>query len=564
MASTEEQSNVNDVMVAPASGETQQLLKNQSQKSIEESDEENKMFWQKISIYQVYTLIIFLITYLLNQLDRYMLAITIKPMSQELKFGDMDCMLLSNYSSNDAISNGAKCEDAKDTKSCFAKTYGNGSEAINPCKWDYNGQGFEYQIVAGPVFIVIYTFAGIFISFAADKYNRKVMLGACLILWSVMTLLTGFIKEYWQLVLLRFGLGFGEAGCTPFVASMLTDIYPTELRGTALGIYNWGIYMGYSLSYALGNLITAANINGQGWRWSFFISGIPGILMGLLIFVTVKEPERKNASMQSEQKDTQSEQPKASICQRLGTILKPFLAPSLMLAILAGSVRNAAGYVFAYNTQPYFTGIGQTKEDIAKYMGWIPIVGGSLGVAVGGFISDRVVKGRGIYARVVVVIFSLLVAAPFAAGTLFLSPPWAYICQIPTYLFGEMWIGITLAIVVEMIPSNIRTSAVAVYLFIISNIGGNMPLLVPPIQQAFENGGYTKSQSLRGALYILYPGLYVAGAVLFIPAMFLLKRDQKRMQFMEYVNMQDSSKALGKMPGEANPAYQDSEKPPTN
>ncbi|WAR31342.1 SPNS1-like protein [Mya arenaria] len=509
MASTEEQSNVNDVMVAP------------------------EMFWQKISIYQVYTLIIFLITYLLNQLDRYMLAITIKPMSQELKFGDMDCMLLSNYSSNDAISNGAKCEDAKDTKSCFAKTYGNGSEAINPCKWDYNGQGFEYQIVAGPVFIVIYTFAGIFISFAADKYNRKVMLGACLILWSVMTLLTGFIKEYWQLVLLRFGLGFGEAGCTPFVASMLTDIYPTELRGTALGIYNWGIYMGYSLSYAL---------------------GIPGILMGLLIFVTVKEPERKNASMQSEQKDTQSEQPKASICQRLGTILKPFLAPSLMLAILAGSVRNAAGYVFAYNTQPYFTGIGQTKEDIAKYMGWIPIVGGSLGVAVGGFISDRVVKGRGIYARVVVVIFSLLVAAPFAAGTLFLSPPWAYICQIPTYLFGEMWIGITLAIVVEMIPSNIRTSAVAVYLFIISNIGGNMPLLVPPIQQAFENG----------ALYILYPGLYVAGAVLFIPAMFLLKRDQKRMQFMEYVNMQDSSKALGKMPGEANPAYQDSEKPPTN
>lgn len=58
-------------------------------------------------------------------------------------------------------------------------------------------------------------------------------------------------------------LHFREAGCTPFVASMLADIYPTELRGTALGIYNWGIYMGYSMSYALGNLITAANINGQ-------------------------------------------------------------------------------------------------------------------------------------------------------------------------------------------------------------------------------------------------------------------------------------------------------------
>jgi len=93
--------------------------------------------------------------------------------------------------------------------SCQLKSYGNGSQTVFPCKWDYNGQGFEYQIVAGPVFIVIYTFAGIFISFAADKYNRKVLLASCLMFWSAMTLLTGFIKEYWQLVLLRFGLGFG-------------------------------------------------------------------------------------------------------------------------------------------------------------------------------------------------------------------------------------------------------------------------------------------------------------------------------------------------------------------
>ena len=79
----------------------------------------------------------------------------------------------------------------------------------HPCKWDYNGQGLEYQLVAGPVFILIYTFAGIFISFAADKYNRKIMLASCLIFWSAMTLLTGFVNSYWQIVILRFGLGLG-------------------------------------------------------------------------------------------------------------------------------------------------------------------------------------------------------------------------------------------------------------------------------------------------------------------------------------------------------------------
>ena len=77
------------------------------------------------------------------------------------------------------------------------------------CRWDYNGQGIEYQLIAGPIFIVIYTFAGIFISFAADRYNRKMMLAGCLIWWSVMTLATGFVNSYWQLALLRFGLGLG-------------------------------------------------------------------------------------------------------------------------------------------------------------------------------------------------------------------------------------------------------------------------------------------------------------------------------------------------------------------
>lgn len=54
-----------------------------------------------------------------------------------------------------------------------------------------------------------------------------------------------------------------QAGCTPFAASLLGDYFTEGLRATSLGIYNWGIYVGYSLSYALGNFITKANILGQ-------------------------------------------------------------------------------------------------------------------------------------------------------------------------------------------------------------------------------------------------------------------------------------------------------------
>lgn len=87
----------------------------------------------------------------------------------------------------------------------------NQSVNASDCTYDYNGKGYEYQLVAGPVFILIFTIMGVIVSYFADSYRkyRVYILGACLIWWSTMTLLSGFVKSYWELVLLRFGLGFG-------------------------------------------------------------------------------------------------------------------------------------------------------------------------------------------------------------------------------------------------------------------------------------------------------------------------------------------------------------------
>lgn len=71
-----------------------------------------------------------------------------------------------------------------------------------------------------------------------------------------------------------------------------------------------------------------------------------------------------------------------------------------------------------------------------------------------------------------------------------------------------MWVGITLAVVVELVPSEIKTTAVAAYLFIISNIGGNANLLVPPLAQHFESQHYSKSDSLRCKYIVIFTYLY--------------------------------------------------------
>ncbi|XP_072176914.1 MFS-type efflux pump MSMEG_3705-like [Diadema setosum] len=480
---------------------------------------ENGFHFNRAGIYASYVLLILLVTYLLNQLDRYALAVCTQPMAQDIGYGDYGCLERKNVSDSEMPKNGCPKNATRDE----CDTY-KGPNNTEVCYYERTGQGLQYQILAGPIFIVIYTFAGIGLGYLADITNRKMLLAFCLAFWSLMTLLTGFATEYWQLVVLRFGLGFGEAGCTPFATSIIADYFVPSVRGVALGVYNIGIYAGYSMSYAFGDFITAADINGKGWRWVFWIASIPGFVVALLMVLTVREPERRRNESLQERVDSYEE---LSGMQKLKMVAKCFCSPSLLLICLAGSIRNGAGYVWGYNTQPYFNQYFPSVST-GQWLSWIPLVGGSFAVIFGGFISDRVVKRSGTYARIWVLIASLLLAAPFAAATLFLSPPWAFVMQIPTYIIGEMWVSVTLAVVVELVPSSIRTTAIAFYFFIISNIGGNMPLLVPPISQ---------STSLRVALYILYPGGYVLAAAIFLISMVVVKRDIQRRQEAEGISV---------------------------
>ncbi|KAJ7378131.1 hypothetical protein OS493_024796 [Desmophyllum pertusum] len=418
--------------------------------------------------YAVYVLFLLLGAYLLNQLDRYALAVSSQPMAHDIK--------------------------------CEWKRAKNSTQHV--CVWDYDGTGSDYQILAGPVFILVYTVSGIPLGFCAGVFHRRNLIVFCLLLWSAMTLVTGFATKYWHLVITRFVLGIGEAGCTPFATSLIADYFPETLRGSALGVYNWGIYIGYSMAFAFGNFITEANIDNKGWRWVFWIAALPGFVLGLLMLLTLKEPAR-------------SEKPGVQ------NISPSFVADLVSCWLNKKCWRLRVGLQYSTVLQQYYP-----DTNVGKYMSWIPLVGGSLGVVLGGFISDRLIKNRGFYMRVWVLIFSQIFAAPFAAGALFLQPPWAFISLIPSNIIGEMWVGVTLTVVVELVPNTIRSPAIAGYLFIISIIGGNVPLLVPPLKNV---------TSLRTALYILFPGLYLVSSVFFLLTLFSLKRDLRRAQEEEEV-----------------------------
>ncbi|EDV27921.1 uncharacterized protein TRIADDRAFT_20550 [Trichoplax adhaerens] len=458
--------------------------------------------FRKVGWYPFYVLIILLLAYLLNQLDRYAIGVTSIYIAQDMHWGDKGCLLNTSYS--EAQVGNISCEIINKTLTAHQMESIHLGEHV--CMYNYNGQGVLFELLAGPAFIVVYTFAGIPLAATGDMTNRRNLLAGCLLFWSTMTFITGFTQKYWQLLLLRFAVGIGEAGCTPFATSIIADYFPSSLRAAAIGIYNWGIYTGYSLSFTLGDYVVKANILNQGWRWVYWFAAIPGFVIAIVIFATVREPPKTN-------RDASLNTPKGFSWIRIKAAIAPFKNYTLLCLVIAGSIRNAAGYVWAYNTKPFFNQY-YPRVLVADYLTWIPLVAGSLGSLLGGVISDRLVTSYGLKARIWVLIASQVCSAPFALMALLLPPPAAFIMLIPNNLIGEMWIGVTLTVVVEIVPGNIRTSAIAIYLFIITNIGGLMPLLVPPL---------TAISNLRTALIVLFPMLYLVSSGLFLVAYFVHK-----------------------------------------
>ena len=142
--------------------------------------------------------------------------------------------------------------------------------------------------LTGTAFALFYTTAGIPIARLADRGRRTVVIALGLAAWSAMTAFSGLVRTFWQLALARVLVGVGEAAASPAAQSLLADYYPPERRATALAIYSMGANVGILLSLAGGGFI------GQyfGWRTAFLVVGLPGLLLALLVWATIAEPER--------------------------------------------------------------------------------------------------------------------------------------------------------------------------------------------------------------------------------------------------------------------------------
>ncbi|XP_044260265.1 putative metabolite transport protein HI_1104 [Tribolium madens] len=454
-------------------------------------------FFEKLSfLYQPYVLAIVSIGYVLGELGHYLIGVTSKVIAMDLHFGDIACQFNSTEFSLSDLP--ATCDTANSSEICLSYNI-NGTPY---CEWNYNGLGIDYQILAGPTFMVVFTVVGVILGIAADKYNRVRILAICTIVFSIAIILCGGVTEYWQLVLLRMIMAAGESGCNPLATGLLSDIFPEKQRALAMSIFNWGIYGGYGIAFPVGRYVPPLNAWGLGWRVTYYGTGIVALIVGVLTWFTLKEPPRQSIGEDADH------DPNAKKI----TIWTIILDPRIIMLCLAASLRHCGGMCFAYNCDLYY------QQYFPEYdLGWwlfaVTIIVGSIGVVVGGIVSDVFVAKMGIRSRVMVLAISQIIATPGAFGSVYFNPTWAMIFLGLSYFFAEMWFGILFAILVEIVPLHVRSTTVGVFLFVMNNIGGNLPIVVEPVSKAI---GY------RESLYIFYAGFYGISSIMFLLTIFIM------------------------------------------
>jgi MFS family permease len=274
-----------------------------------------------------------------------------------------------------------------------------------------------------------------------------------------MTALSGLAANFIQLLIARIGVGIGEAGGSPPSHSLLADYFAPEKRATALGIYALGIPIGILFGNLAGGWISEF----FGWRNAFFLVGIPGIALAILLKMTVKEPPRGY----SEGKPPEVNQVPFMDVMKTMWGFKSFRYISLGAATQAFVGYGAIAWMpsFLVRTHDMSTG------EVGTALGLIIGIFGGIGTLLSGLLSDRL-GARNIRFYMLLPAWAFLLAVPTGAAVFIVDELYLVlgIYMIPVFLVN-LYTGPTFAMTQSLAPLAMRAAASALLLFIINIIG---------------------------------------------------------------------------------------------
>ena len=330
---------------------------------------------------------------------------------------------------------------------------------LEPIKQDLGLSDSALGLLTGFAFALFYATLGIPIARYADKGNRRNLIALALAIWSAMTALSGLAQNFWQLLAARIGVGVGEAGCSPPAHSMIADYFPAHKRATALGIYSLGIPVGILFGFLAGGWLNEF----FGWRVAFFVVGVPGILLAILVRYTLREPARGMA----EGRVDQVEQPGIK-----ETFQFMWRKRSFRHLAFGGALTAFVGYgVVTWVPSFLIRSHGMETGEVGTWLGLILGIPGGIGIALGGYMADKL-GARDTRWYLWIVSVALLAGVPFAFGVyLSDSALAALLFLIMPIALGNFYQATTFSQTQGLATLRMRSVAAAVLLFILNIIG---------------------------------------------------------------------------------------------
>lgn len=396
---------------------------------------------------------------------------------------------------------------------------------VEPIKNEFGLTDFHIGILSAS-FTVVYAVAGIVLGRMADRVSRRKIMGWGLLAWSLMTAASGGAWSFAALLIVRLGVGVGEASYAPAANSMIADLFPASKRSRAVAVFQLGLPIGLILAFFTTSLIADAF---GSWRAPFFMAAIPGIIIALAMFF-IREPQRGAADA------TPIGHNQAPVDKPIRTISK---IPTMRWLVLSGiGLQIAANSVATFLVPLFQRYFGLQLTTAAIYAGIVLGVAGLIGLLVGGAVADRASRTCP-QKRVAVGAISLFAAAPLTWVALSLSP--ASVGLFVTFFslgwFLQFFFHTTaLPAVSDVVPPAMRSTAIAIFFAAFYLLGGAFgPMITGALSEHFAStttaGGISPdAQGLHDSLLWVVPLSLLLGAAGLLGATKTISADQRRMQ----------------------------------
>lgn len=388
------------------------------------------------------------------------------------------------------------------------------------------GLNFLQEGLLGSSFLIVYALATLPLGVWGDRSVRKNIVGLCVGIWSVATVLAGLARNFTQLFIVRSVLGIGEAGYAPASLSLLGDYFPKAHRGRVLSYWSMGTLIGAAIGFTMGGLI-AENL---GWRWAFYIVGLPGLLCAFLAW-RMAEPTR--GAFDNSEEGLANGEPEQHLHGGIGkdfgiTLQKLLKIPTYWVLVgalvfsfftIGGTSFWLTSYIVDTFSTP-FSPMSLTKAGLIA--GAVLVIGGLVGTVVGGWLADTFQK-RLPEGRLLVAAGGLLIGAPLVLVALLFHTLWPFIVVfILAAVTLNFCTGPLNAVIQDVVAPEMRSTAIGLSLLLAHLLGD--------AAAPFVIGALAGKTSLQLALLLTAPtGLFIAGLICLL-GLRTVSRDMRRMQ----------------------------------